>query len=87
MGCESASCLDTTGGSASGGRFRWALDTLSLTSLAAASISAPTSNSTVILLLPSLLIEVKDLIPEIPLIDSSRGSVIWASMTSALAPT
>src|SRR5690606_29215675 len=49
--------------------------------------SAPTSNCTVILLLPSALVEVRDLIPWIPLICSSSGSVIWASMTSAFAPT
>ena len=33
-----------------------------------------------------LLTEVKVLIPAIPFIDSSRGSVIWLSITSALAP-
>jgi hypothetical protein len=44
------------------------------------------SNSTVIVLLPSLLTEVKVLIPAIPFIDSSRGSVICDSITSAFAP-
>ena len=40
----------------------------------------------VIVLLPSRLVEVNDLIPAIPLIDSSSGSVIWLSITSAFAP-
>jgi hypothetical protein len=44
--------------------------------LAAASISISNPNSTVILEDPSLLTEVKLLIPEIPFIELSRGSVI-----------
>jgi hypothetical protein len=63
-----------------------ALETLSRTSFAAASISMPSSNSTVILLLPSLLEEVSERMPAMPLIDSSSGSVTCYSITSALAP-
>ena len=40
----------------------------------------------VILLEPLLLEELMVLIPGIPLIDFSSGSVIWLSMISALAP-
>src|SRR5690606_22643960 len=86
IGYESASAFETTGGSQSGGRLLIARDTLSRTSFAAASRSTSRSNSTEMVLLPSRLTEVRDFIPDIPLTDSSRGSVICDSMTSALAP-
>lgn len=79
--------LVTVGGSASGGNLLWDWDTLSRTSLAAASKSVPISNSTVMELLPSAEVEDRDRIPAIPLMLSSSGSVIWDSMTSELAPT
>ena len=81
------SALLTTGGaSRSLGNDRTACDTLSLTSLAASSRLVPSSNSTVILLLPCELCEVIFLIPEMPFIPFSSGSVICVSMISALAP-
>gem|GEM_PF-3928707 len=82
-----ASAFDTTGGaSRSFGSEREASETLSRTSLAAASRSMLRSNSTLILLLPWLLIEVMFLIPAMPLMAFSSGSVICDSMISALAP-
>lgn len=87
IGVASASAFATIGTSTSGGRLESDLDTLSRTSFVAASRSMSISNSTVIVLLPSRLTEVSDFIPDIPFIDSSRGSVIWLSMTSAFAPT
>ena len=42
-------------------------------------------NSTRTVLRPSRLTEVNVRMPAMPLIDSSSGSVIWDSMTSALA--
>ena len=86
MGWASESALETMGFSTSGGKPLCALDTRSRTSLAALSISISKSNSIVMVLLPSLETEVKDRIPDIPFIDSSKGSVIWDSITSALAP-
>src|SRR5215216_6124612 len=87
MGSELASAFDTTGGaSKSLGREREAWDTLSRTSLVAASRSTPKSNSTLILLLPALLEEVIFFTPAIPLIAFSNGSVICVSMISGLAP-
>ena len=86
MGFESASALETIGGSISRGNNPNERDTRSRTSLAAVSKSTPKSNSTVMLLRPSRLADVRVLIPEIPLIDSSNGSVIWDSIISALAP-
>src|SRR5688572_6753110 len=84
---ELASAFDTTGGaSRSVGKERVACETLSLTSLAAASRSTLKSNSTLILLDPALLEEVIFLIPAIPLIAFSRGSVICVSMISGFAP-
>ena len=86
MGSPSASAFATRGGSASGGRRLTARLTRSRTSLAARSRSAPSSNSMRMLLEPSEEDEVSVLIPSIPLICSSSGSVIWASITSAFAP-
>ncbi len=87
MASELASAFETTGGaSRSGGRDRCACDTLSRTSLAAASRSIPRSNSTLMLLVPLLLDEVIFLIPAIPFTAFSRGSVICVSIISALAP-
>ncbi len=86
IGRASASAFEIDGGSTSGGRLRWARKTRSRTSLAARSRSAPRSNSTWIVLRPSRLTEVRVRMPSMPLIDSSSGSVIWVSMTSALAP-
>ncbi len=86
MGTRSASALETAGLSTSGGRKRMTCDTLSRTSLAAASKSTSRSNSTVIVLRPSRLTDVRVRIPATPLMDSSSGSVICDSMTSALAP-
>ncbi len=63
-----------------------ARETLSLTSFAAVSRSTSMSNSTVIVLRPSRLTDVNERIPAIPLIDSSSGSVICDSITSAFAP-
>ena len=83
---EPASDLLTIGGSVSAGNERCAWETLSRTSFAAASRSKPTSNSTVMLLRPCVLTLDRERIPEIPLILSSRGSVICDSITSALAP-
>jgi hypothetical protein len=82
-----ASDLVTTGGaSMSCGSWRAACDTLSRTSLAAASRSTPRSNSTVMVLTPRLLAEESVRIPAMPLIVFSSGSVICDSTTSALAP-
>ena len=81
-----ASALATTGGSTSAGIERFARSTRSRTSLAACSRSRPSSNSTVIVERPSALVDVSERIPSIPLIDSSRGSVICDSTTSAFAP-
>ena len=86
IGMASASALDTVGGSQSRGSIRWARDTLSRTSLAAVSRSTDSSNSTVMRLLPYWLTDESERIPGIPLICCSSGSVIWFSMTSALAP-
>ena len=85
-GLASASALEIDGGSTSGGRLRWARKTRSRTSLAARSRSAPRSNSTWMVLRPSRLVEVRVRMPSMPLIDSSSGSVICVSITSALAP-
>src|SRR5690349_10267395 len=87
IGSEEASAFDTTGGaSKSEGREREACDTLSRTSFAAVSRSTPKSNSTLMLLRPWLLLEVMFLIPAIPLMAFSNGSVIWVSRMSGLAP-
>ena len=86
MGRASASCFDTVGGSQSLGRNLCALETLSLTSLAAVSISTESSNSMVILLDPCWLTLESERMPGIPLMFCSRGSVIWFSITSAFAP-
>ena len=72
-----ASALDTTGGLVrSCGNWRTDWETLSLTSLAAASRSIPSSNSMLILLRPTLEEEVIFLIPAIQLIAFSNGYVI-----------
>ena len=86
MAFEFASCLATIGGSQSGGRLRWARATRSRTSFVAASRSSPRSNSTTIVLRPSADVDVSERIPAIPLMLSSRGSVICDSITSAFAP-
>ena len=86
MGMASASALDTVGGSQSRGKKRCALDTLSRTSLAAVSRSTESSNSTVMRHEPCWLTLVSERMPGIPLMFCSRGSVIWFSITSALAP-
>ena len=86
IGRESASAFDTVGGSQSLGKKRCALETLSLTSLAAVSRSTESSNSTVILHEPCWLTLESERIPGIPLIFCSNGSVIWFSITSAFAP-
>ena len=86
MGLESASALATTGGSTSLGRFANERATRSRTSLAASSISTAKSNSTEIVERPSRLVEVSVRIPAMPLIDSSKGSVICDSIMSAFAP-
>ena len=73
-----ASALETTGGLVkSCGRDLSACDTLSRTSFAAVSKFTPKLNSTVILELPTALEELMVLIPGIPLIPFSKGSVIW----------
>src|SRR6478736_6632433 len=87
MGLESASAFSTTGGFTSGGRLNNAPETLSRTSLAAASRFTPNSNSTVMELRPSRLTDVSVRIPGTPLMASSSGSVICDSMTSAFATT
>ncbi|MPM38005.1 hypothetical protein SDC9_84628 [bioreactor metagenome] len=86
IGSASASALATVGGSASRGKYRIALETLSRTSLAAVSKSTLNSNSTVILEFPWLLWLISERIPGIPLMFCSSGSVIWFSITSAFAP-
>src|SRR5687767_9780593 len=84
---ELASAFDTTGGDVrSWGSDRKACETLSRTSLAAASSSIVNSNSILMLLRPTLEEEVIFLIPAIPLIAFSKGSVICDSIISALAP-
>ncbi len=75
MGKASASALATRGGSMSGGRLYSARETRSRTSLAARSRSLPSSNSTVMVLRPSRLTEVRVRMPAMPLMESSRGSV------------
>ncbi len=82
----SASLFTVIGGSTSCGRVLSARLTRSRTSLAAASRSTSSSNSTVMLLRPSLLMLVSERMPAMPLMDSSSGSVTWLSMMSALAP-
>ena len=86
IGGSSSLDFDTVGGSTSAGRFRIARDTRSRTSLVAVSRSIPSSNSTDTVLRPSRLTEVKLRMPAMPLIEASRGSVIWLSMTSEAAP-
>ena len=70
-GLASASVFNTTGDSASKGKLPTLPDTLSRTSLAAASTSLVTTNSIVTSDLSSLLLEVICLTPSIPLTDSS----------------
>ena len=70
-GLASASVLSTTGDSVSKGRLPILPDTLSRTSLAAASISLVTTNSIVTSDLSSLLLEVICFTPSMPLTDSS----------------
>ena len=74
-------------GSTLSGQFKRAIPDpqAALTPTPAAS-ATPSSNSTRILLAPSRLVEVRERIPEMPLIEASSGSVICDSMTSALAP-
>ena len=86
MGEASASAFETVGGSQSRGRLRCARDTLSRTSLAAVSRSTESSNSTVMRLCPCWLVLVSERMPGMPLMFCSNGSVIWFSITSALAP-
>ncbi len=86
MGVLSASALETRGGSASVGSLPIACDTRSRTSFAARSRSVSRSNSAVMVLRPSRLVEVSLRIPSTALTDASSGSVIWLSITSALAP-
>ena len=86
IGIASASAFDTVGGSQSRGRNRCARDTLSRTSFAAVSRFTDRSNSTVMRHCPCWLVLVSERIPGIPLMFCSSGSVIWLSMTSALAP-
>ncbi|MNY00653.1 hypothetical protein D3C86_1331540 [compost metagenome] len=87
MGSESASAFDTTGGaSISWGKLLTAWDTLSRTSLAASSRFFFKSNSMVILLDPWLLEDDMLRIPSMELIAFSKGSVIWDSIISGLAP-
>ena len=83
---EAASVFTITGGSQSGGNRLMTRETLSRTSLAAASKLPSILNSTVMRLSPSLLEEVKVRIPSIPLMDSSNGCVICVDITSELAP-
>ena len=86
IGRASASAFDTIGGSQSLGRKRCARETLSRTSLAAVSKSTESSNSTVMRQDPCWLTLDRERMPGIPLMFCSRGSVIWFSITSALAP-
>jgi hypothetical protein len=86
IGGALASDFDTLGGSASAGSCCWARLTRSRTSLAARSRSAPSSNSTVTVDCPWRLTDSMVRMPSTPLICSSNGSVIWESITSALAP-
>ena len=86
IGWASASALETSGGSTSGGRSPSTRNTRSRTSLVARSRSAPSSNSAWIVLRPSRLVEVRVRMPATPLIESSSGSVTCDSTTSALAP-
>jgi hypothetical protein len=77
MKSELASDLETTGGLLiSSGKLREAWLTLSRTSFAAVSKFTPKLNSTVIFEDPTELDELIVLIPGIPLIDFSSGSVI-----------
>jgi hypothetical protein len=86
IGLASASAFETVGGSQSRGNKRCACETLSRTSFAAVSKSTESSNSTEMLLRPWLLELVSVLIPGIPLMDCSSGSVICVSITSEFAP-
>jgi len=86
MGEESASAFSTVEGSASAGSCRRATLTLSRTSLAAASMGTPKSNSTRIELCPSREVLEITRIPATPLMLCSMGSVIWEEITSGLAP-
>ena len=83
---EFASAFDTVGGSMSAGNCLCTRATRSRTSFADVSRSLLSENSTVIVLAPSRLIDVSDVMPAIPLSDSSNTSVILDSITSAFAP-
>ena len=85
-GSPSALDFEMTGSSASSGIWPRARLTRSRTSAAAASRSAPRSNSTRTVLRPWLLVEVMERMPSMALTDSSMGSVIWLSTTAAFAP-
>ena len=85
-GSPSAFDFEMTGSSASSGIWPRARLTRSRTSAAAASRSAPRSNSTRTVLRPWLLVDVIDRIPSMAFTDSSMGSVTWLSTTAAFAP-
>ena len=84
--CASESRLATTGSSISSGSRLRARATRSRTSLAAASRSRPSSNSTEICETCSRLSEVTTLTPSMPFTWSSRTSVTEVSTTSGAAP-
>ena len=86
IGRLSPSTLATTGVSACSGRRESARETLSRTSLAAASTLRLRRNSSVTCDRSSRLCEEMVLIPSIPATAASISSVIWVSTTAAEAP-
>jgi len=86
MAWASASIFATTGSLDSSGSTPRTLATRSRTSLAAASGSRDRMNSTVIWLTSSRLTDLMVRMPSMPDSESSSGSVIWLSITSAEAP-
>ena len=87
IGRVSAPALLTMGRSASAGSRPSAVCTALLTSVAAASMSRPGRNSTVIVLPPKELTEVMSRMPSMPFRRCSIGSVTVASTVCGLAPT
>ncbi len=86
IGRASASCLAMIGGSTSSGNRPRTREILSRTSWAATSTSRRSSNSIVMALTSSRLVEARVRIPSIVFSSSSRTSVTSVSTTSGLAP-
>ena len=68
------------------GSARWARSRAACTSTAAASMARPSSNSSVRLVLPSVLVELMDFRPGMVWNCLSSGSATLVAMVSGLAP-